>query len=568
METTVSNYALGLDYGTNSVRAVIVDLSNGDELSACVYGYPSGDLGILTDPTDPNVARQNPQDYINGLEEVIRGAIAEAKAKDADFAPLRIIGIGVDTTGSTPIPVDANGTPLGLLPEYKDNLNAMAWLWKDHTSHAEAAQITETAKKMRPEYLAKCGGTYSSEWFWAKALHLKNVAPDIFDTMTSLVEHCDWLPALLCGDTKPENIVRGVCAAGHKAMYCDDWGGLPDKEFLAAIDPALAGLRDKLYDKAVPADHLAGRLSDQWAADLGLMPGIAVAVGAFDAHMGAVGAGIGEGTLVKILGTSTCDLMVMRDTAELADIPGVCGIVDGSVLPGYYGIEAGQSAVGDIFLWWVNNIVPECYGATQDEKFVGLGDEAGKQKPGEHGLLALDWNNGNRCLLVDPRLSGLILGQTLHTQPHEIYRALIEATAFGALTIINRIEEYGVPVKEVVNCGGLASKNALLMQIYADVLNRPMKVSGSDQTCALGAAMFGAVAAGKEVGGFADMDAARDAVCSTRDEVYTPIPENVATYTELYKLYMDVHNAFGTDEGGKLNHVMKKLIDLREQQRN
>jgi len=564
----VSKYALGLDYGTNSVRAVIVDLSDGGEIGSCVFDYPSGEAGILLDPADPNVARQNPQDYIAGLEQVVSGAIEQAQAAESSFEARNIIGIGVDTTGSTPIPLDANGTPLAMLPQFKDNLNAMAWLWKDHTSHAEATRITQVAREMRPHYLAKCGGAYSSEWFWSKALRLKNVAPEVFDAMHSLVEHCDYLPALLCGDTTPRNIVRGVCAAGHKAMYCAEWGGLQDKEFLAALDPGLAGLRDRLYDQAVPADQPAGRLADSWANDLGLKPGIAVAVGAFDAHMGAVGAGIREGTLVKILGTSTCDMMVMEDTRKLADIPGVCGIVDGSILPGFYGIEAGQSAVGDIFLWWVNRMAPESYGASQDEKFARLAELAAPQKPGEHGLLALDWNNGNRCILVDVRLSGLLLGQTLHTEPHEVYRALIEATAFGALTIINRIEEYGVPVREVVNCGGLAAKNPFLMQTYADIIGRLMKVSRSDQTCALGAAIFGAVAAGKDAGGFADVAEAQDALCGVRETVYTPAPENQAVYAELYALYRELHDAFGTEaEPIKLNHVMKKLIDIREKQR-
>jgi len=565
----MSRYALGLDYGTNSVRAVVVALADGRELGSGVRDYPSGEAGILLDPTDPNLARQNPQDYLCTLPDVVAGAVAQARQADTAFDPAEVIGIGIDTTGSTPIPVDASGTPLAAQPRFRNNLNAMAWLWKDHTSHAEAARITQVAEQMRPQYLAKCGGTYSSEWFWAKALHLKHVAPDVFDAMGGFLECCDYIPALLAGDTRPEAIVAGVCAAGHKAMYCDEWGGLPDKEFLAAVDPALADLRDKLYEKAVPSDHLAGRLSDEWAGRLGLSPGIAVAVGAFDAHMGAVGAGVGEGTLVKILGTSTCDMMVMPNTRELADIPGVCGIVDGSILPGCYGIEAGQSAVGDIFLWWVNHQVPESYGSTAEEKFVNLAEAAAKQKPGEHGLLALDWNNGNRCVLVDVRLSGLLLGQTLHTQPHEVYRALIEATAFGALTIIDRIEQYGVGVDEVVNCGGLATKNPLLMQIYADVLNRPMKVSRSDQTCALGAAIFGAVAAGKEASGFGSVPEAQAAIAGVRDKQYVPDPGAHGVYAELYALYKDVHDAFGTEAGpAKLNHVMKKLIDIRERQRS
>jgi L-ribulokinase len=394
------------------------------------------------------------------------------------------------------------------------------------------------------------------------------VAPKVFEAAHSFVEHCDFMPALLAGDTRPEKLVRGVCAAGHKAMYCDDWDGLPDKEFLAMLDPALADLRDRLYRKAVPADRLAGRLCPEWAGKLGLKAGTAIAAGAFDAHMGAVGAGIREGVLVKILGTSTCDMMVKETREGLADIPGVCGIVNGSILPGYFGIEAGQSAVGDIFLWFVNHLVPDTYGRTQDAKFQKLAEAAAVQKPGEHGLLALDWNNGNRTVLVDVRLSGLLVGQTLHTEAHEVYRALIEATAFGALTIIKRIEEFGVPVNEMVNCGGLAVKNPLLMQIYADVTGRPMKISRSDQTCALGAAIFGAVAAGKKSGGFASVAAAQSKVCGVRDVEYRPMAGHQAVYADLYNLYRDLHDAFGTRKwSGKLHHVMKDLIALRERQR-
>ncbi|NIM98078.1 MAG: ribulokinase, partial [candidate division Zixibacteria bacterium] len=440
-------------------------------------------------------------------------------------------------------------------------------LWKDHSSHAEAAQITSTAQKIRPEYLAKIGGTYSSEWFWSKILHCKNIAPDVFKAAYSFVEICDYIPAVLAGETAPEKIKRSVCAAGHKAMYNDTWGGLPDKEFLSALDPALADLRDRLYESAVPSDRLAGRLSPEWAEKLGLKPGIAVAVGAFDAHMGAVGAGVKEGTLVKILGTSTCDIMVSPKHKGFEDIPGVCGIVDGSVLPGYFGIEAGQSAVGDIFRWFVSNLAPSNYGKTEDEKFRNLETEASKQRPGEHGLLGLDWNNGNRTILVDVRLSGLVIGQTLHTKSHEIYRALIESTAFGALTIINRIEEYGVTVNEIVNCGGLASKNPFLMQIYADIIGRPMKVSRSDQAPALGAAMFGAVAAGKQLSGFSCIEEAQSVMTGTK-EVYEPNEKHKEVYQELYRLYRQLHDAFGTSEwSGSLYNVMKDLIAIREKQR-
>jgi len=564
----MGRYALGLDFGTNSCRSLIVDLNAGCELASCVFDYPSGEQGILLDGNDPNLARQNPQDYLDGLVASVREAARLAREADGAFDPADVISIGVDTTGSTPIPVDASGAPLGLSPEFSNDPNAMAWLWKDHTAHEEAAEITAKAKEMRPHYLAKCGGTYSPEWFWSKILHCKRVAPEVFAAAHSFVEHCDWMPALLAGDTTPETLRRSVCAAGHKAMYCEAWNGLPDKEFLAAVDPALADLRGRLYERAYPASQLAGNLCEEWARKLGLKPGIAIATGAFDAHMGAVGAGIREGTLVKIIGTSACDMMVRKDDSDLADIPGVCGIVNGSILPGYFGIEAGQSAVGDIFLWFVNHLTPEAYGRTTGERFAGLEREAAQLKPGETGLLALDWNNGNRTILVDMRLVGLLVGQTLHTQAHEVYRALIEATAFGALTIIRRVEEYGVPVDEIVACGGLAEKNALLMRIYADLLGRPMKVSASDQACALGAAIFGAVAAGKDAGGFATVADAQDALTRTREEVYTPIAENGKIYGQIYDLYSDLHDAFGAAEwSGRLHHVMKSLIAIRDRQR-
>lgn len=560
----MKRYAIGLDYGTNSCRSLLIDLETGEELGSEVFAYPSGEMGILTDPRDPNVARQNPQDYVDGLEAIIKGAVAQAKKKDKAFDVANIVGIGVDTTGSTIIPVDEDGVPLGMKPEFKDRLDAQVWLWKDHTAHAEAAQITELAKEMRPRFLAKCGGTYSSEWFWAKILHLANTAGDVFDAAHSFVEHCDYIPALLTGTTRPESIARSVCAAGHKAMYAPDWTGLPDEQFLNALRPGLGELRYRLFKKAKTSDQLAGRLSLKWADRLGLKPGVAIAVGAFDAHMGAVGAGVKEGTLVKILGTSTCDLMVAPNGRPLADIPGVCGIVDGSVLPGYFGIEAGQSAVGDIFLWFVKNLVPDRFGETMDEKFAYLESEIGALKPGESGLLSLDWNNGNRTILVDVRLSGLLLGQTLHTQPHEIYRALIEGTAFGALTIINRIEEYGVKVEEVINTGGLAVKNPALMQIYADVLGRPMKISTSEQTCALGAAIFGAVAGGE----FREVEEAQARLCQTRDRVFEPNPQHHRTYQDLYALYKQVHDAFGTaDWSGAMHNVMKDLIAIRERVR-
>ncbi len=558
------SYALGLDYGTNSCRALLVDLETGSEVASSVFEYPSGERGVLSDPADPNLARQHAGDYLLGLERATRAALEKARASKAGFDPADVVGIGIDTTGSTVIPVNREGTPLALLPEFRGNLHAETWLWKDHTAHEEAAAITARARETRPRYLARCGGTYSSEWFWAKIWHCRRAAPEVFAAAWSWVELCDWLPAVLTGDTRPDRLRRGVCSAGHKAMFAAEWGGLPDKEFLADLDPALADLRDRLYTEVFPAETPAGALSREWADRTGLREGIAVAVGAFDAHMGAVGAGVREGTLVKILGTSTCDIMIRRADRPLDDIPGVCGIVNGSVVGGHFGIEAGQSAVGDIFLWFVDNLVPERFGATADEKFAALGAAAAGLAPGQSGLLALDWNNGNRTVLVDQRLTGLMLGQTLRTRPDEIYRALIEATAFGALRIIERLEEHGVTVDEVITCGGLADKNGLLLQIYADVTGRPMRVARSAQTCALGAALFGAVAAGR----FASVEAAQNVLCGTSAREYRPDPAAAATYRELYALYRRLHDAFGTAEwSGRLHDVMKSLLDIRDRAR-
>jgi L-ribulokinase len=563
----MNKYVIGLDFGTNSCRALIVNAANGNEIASHVFPYPSGDAGVIVDKNDPNLARQNPADYLLGIETTIKEAIKKANESDANFKPENVIGIGVDTTGSSPMPVDENGNALCFDEKYKNNPAAFVWLWKDHTSYKEAALITETAAKIRPQYLAKIGGVYSSEWWWSKILHCKNVAPEIFNAAYSWVEICDWIPANLTGELNPHKIKRSVCAAGHKAMFNSSWQGLPDEEFLNSLSNGLGDLRSRLFDTAYTADKLMGYLSKQWADKLGLTTNTAIAVGAFDAHMGAVGAGVNEGTLVKILGTSTCDIMVSPSNKNLKDIPGVCGIVNGSVMDGYFGIEAGQSAVGDIFLWFVNNLVPDSYGKTQDEKFKNLEEAASKLKPGESGLLALDWNNGNRTILVDVRLTGLILGQTLHTQPHEIYRALVEATAFGALAIIDRIEESGVKIKEVVNCGGLASKNPMLMQIYADITNRPMKISRSDQTPALGAAMFSAIAAGKKFGGYDNIEEAQKAMSGTGKE-FIPNEKNHSVYKRIYSLYKQIHDAFGTKEwSGNLFNVMKELLDIRDKVR-
>lgn len=556
-----TKYAIGLDFGTNSVRALIVDVNTGDEVGTSVYGYPSGKNGILLDAREPDLARQNPQDYLDGLEASIRGALQDAAARNG-FDPADVIGIGVDTTGSTPIPVDAAGTPLAFDPRFRENLNAYVWLWKDHTGHAEAAEITTLAQEMRPQYLAKCGGTYSSEWFWSKILHCLRVDAAVYEAAYTWVEHSDWMPAVLTGTDDPTRLRRGVCAAGHKAMFNAAWGGYPDEEFLASLDEKLVNLRRTLPDEAHNAAEPAGMLTAAWAERLGLPGGIPVAVGAFDAHLGAVGSGIAPGTMVKIIGTSTCDIVVTPLEGELADIPGLCGIVPESVLPGQYGLEAGQSAVGDIFNWFVNVIRPEGH------DHESLTAQAEALQPGESGLLALDWHNGNRTVLVDQRLTGLILGLTLHSTPAEIYRALVEATAFGARVIMERYEEYGVAVERIVNCGGISAKNRMVMQIYADVMGRPLLISRSSQTCALGAAMSGAVAAGAAGGGHADFPQAVDAMTGVQDVVFEPIPEHREMYDRLYAFYRRLHDAFGIEGAGDdLFDVMKGLLDLRDEVR-
>ncbi len=558
-------FALGLDFGTNSVRALIVNIQNGHELAAAVCDYESGRDGILLDPHDPNLARQNPADYIKALETVTRSVLAAARKAEKSFDPGRIIGLGVDTTGSTPIPVDQTGTPLAWQKKFKRNLNAQAWLWKDHTSYSEASAITELAASEHPEYLAKCGGTYSSEWFFSKILHCLRTDREVFDAAFSWVECCDFIPGLLAGITDPLRMKRSRCAAGHKAMYNDAWGGLPAEDFLAKLDPALGELRRRLYSRSHTSDEIAGYLTPHWAGRLGLPPGIPIAVGAFDAHFGAVGSGVAPGRLVKIIGTSTCDIAVWPSDKPLPDIPGLCGIVDGSVLPGYYGLEAGQSAVGDIFNWFVSYIQP---GGPKKGSHRSLTARAAKLRPGQSGLLALDWNHGNRTILVDQRLTGLLLGQTLLTTPEEIYRALIEATAFGSLTIIRRFEEYGVKISEIVSCGGIAEKNALLMQIYADVTGREIKVARSAQTCALGAAIAGSVAAGKARGGYETFEQAQAAMCGVKRESYKPDRRNHAVYQDLYRLYAQLHDAFGTKSwSGNMSNVMKELLAIRDRER-
>jgi L-ribulokinase len=550
-------FTLGIDFGTNSARALVVRSSDGAELGSRVAQYRSGRQGVLLDSRDAHLARQYPGDYLAALEESVRGALAAAR-RTRGFSARLVAGVGVDTTGSSPIPVDRRNRPLALHRKWRRNLDAQCWLWKDHTSWREAALITQEAARMRPAYIAKCGNRYSSEWFWSKIWRCLTAAPAVFKAAHSWVELADWIPSVLAGVTDPGKVVRGICAAGHKALYSDEWGGLPDKRFLSALDPRLAALRDRLYARAFDATTPAGSLCADWAARLGLPAGIPVAIGEFDVHYGSIGCGIRVGTLVKVIGTSTCDCALVPP-GRVPDIPGICGIVPGSIVPGFQAIEAGQSAVGDIFNWWIDTV---CGG--DPEMHARLTAEAAHQEPGQSGLVALDWQNGNRSILVDPRLTGLLVGCTLQTTRAEIYRALIEATAFGARMIIERIRDYGVPIRRIVCAGGISEKNPLLMQIYADVTGCTMHVAGSNQACALGAAIGAAVLAGAH----RDFPSAQSAMTRVKKAAYRPDARRRRTYNRLYAQYRALHDGFGgVRRRTDLSNVMKELLSIQADSR-
>jgi L-ribulokinase len=543
-----AKHAIGLDFGTNSVRALVVDCETGAELATAVHDYEHGEGGVILDPAEPRLARQHPRDYLTALEGAIIDAMKEAAGAGASADTIR--GIGIDTTASTPIPVAEDGTPLAFTDKFKDNPNAMAWLWKDHTASEEAADFTEKAKATNQQFLARCGGTYSSEWWWSKIWRCMKVDRDVFDAAYSWVECSDFVPAWLAGDLDPSIMRRNICAAGHKAMYAADLYGLPDEDFLGSLAPELAKLRSRLYEVAYTPDIAAGMLSSENAKRLGLTMGTPIAIGAIDAHMGAVGAGIKPGVFVKVIGTSTCDMAIEPNDNVFPELEGICGIVDGSILPDFYGFEAGQSAVGDLFNWFVR------FSGKSHEELTAT---ASKLAIGESGLIALDWSGGNRNVLVDPNLSGLVTGLSLHTRPDEVYRTLIEGTAFGARMIMERMVKGGVPVKEVVCCGGIALKNPMLMQIYADVMKKPMKISRSAHSCALGSAIFGAVVGGAHF----NAEIAQAAMTGVKDESYKPTPEGSAAYDELYAIYKKLHDSFGLPGEHDLSRVMKDLIAIR-----
>ncbi|MCD4823626.1 MAG: ribulokinase [Phycisphaerae bacterium] len=553
-------YTIGLDYGTNSVRALIVNVATGKEISTASWIYAHGTEGIILSD-DTNLARQHPADYIKGAETTIKRAVAAAKRNNKGFSPQQVIAIGVAATGSTPMPVDRMGQPLALQKPFDDDLAAMAWLWKDHTTIAEADEITHQARRMRPQYLNKCGGAYSSEWFFSKILHCLRHSPKVFDAAYTWVELSDWIPAMLSGTTAPEDLSINICAAGHKAMYNDDWGGYPDEKFLLCFDPKLGDLRSRLRPHAKTAAQAVGGLSAEWAKKTSLPAGIPIAAGAIDGHLGAVGTGITPGMMSKIIGTSSCDMVVVPTHRHLPDIPGLCGIVTGSIVPGLIGLEAGQAAVGDIFNWFANTIhQPDRKAASH----TALTAAAAKLPAGWSGLLGLDWHHGNRSVLADQLLTGMMVGQNLRTTPAEIYRALIEASAFGALTIINRLDQYNIKIDEIVNCGGIAEKNPLAVQIYADVTNRPMKISRSSQTCALGAAIAAATACGH----YESIPQAQGKMTGLKKKVYTPDPQAAAVYKKLYVLYKQLHDAFGTTAWkGSCHNIMKKLLEIRTEAR-
>ena len=516
----MSKLLIGIDFGSDSVRAVLIGAENGETLATHVHHYRRWADGLYCDAANSRF-RQHPLDYLEGIEIVIREVVR-------GIDPARIAGIGIDTTGSTPCAVDRDGTPLALKPEFADNPNAMFILWKDHTAIAEAARINEYAKSHGGvDYTMYEGGIYSSEWFWSKILHTLRTDPAVREAAFSWVEHCDWITGELCGRSDPLTMSRSRCAAGHKAMWHESWGGLPPESFLAGVDPLLAGLRARLYTETRTADVPVGTLSRKWAEKLGLPETVTVSGSAFDCHFGAVGAQIAPYELVKVVGTSTCDIVVAPEVPVC--VRGICGQVNGSVIPGMIGLEAGQSAFGDVYAWFRRLL-----GYAGEISIAQLEREAAEIRPGSTGILAFDWFNGRRTPDANPHLRGGILGLNLGSSAPMVYRALAESTVFGARRIVERFREEGVPVKSVSAIGGIARKSPFIMQMCADVFGLPIKTPAAEQACALGGAMFAAVAARVHP----DLNTAMAKICAGVDRVYEPIPENSARYENEYRRYL------------------------------
>lgn len=551
----MAKYAIGVDFGTESGRAVLVDVSNGKEISTAVYTYSNGVIDERLPGTqirlEPDWALQDPQDYVRTFQNTIPAVLQESGVSPAD-----VIGIGIDFTACTMLPVKADGTPLSAFVEYRDNPHAWVKLWKHHAAQPEADKINETARSMGESWLDRYGGKISSEWFFSKSLQILNEVPEIYAAADRFIEAADWVIWQLTGVE-----TRNACTAGYKAIWSKR-EGFPSDGYFAALHPQLATVVDDKMTRDIRAlGERAGGLSEQAAQWTGLQPGTAVAIANVDAHVAVPASTVTEpGRMVMIIGTSTC-AMVLGSEEHI--VPGMCGYVEDGIIPGYYGYEAGQSCVGDHFAWFVENCVPESYQEEARERKIDihalLEEKAGLLKVGESGLLALDWWNGNRSVLVDADLTGLLIGATLATKPEEIYRALIEATAYGARIIIETFQKNGVPIHELVACGGLPEKNKLLMQIYADVIGLPIKVSASQQTSALGSAMFGAVAAGKAAGGYDSIYEAAHVMAHLKDEIYLPDSDNQDVYQLLYTEYVTLHDYFG--RGG--NDVMKRLKTIK-----
>lgn len=555
----MTKYTIGVDFGTESGRAVLVDVANGKEIATAVYPYLHGVIDEKLPDTEIKLeldwALQDPQDYVRVFKITIPAVLKESGVNPAD-----VIGLGIDFTACTMLPTKANGTPLCDLPEFRKNPHAWVKLWKHHAAQYEADIINATAHKMGEGWLGRYGGKISSEWFFSKALQIVNEAPEIYNAADRLLEAADWVVWQLTGRE-----TRNSCTAGYKALWSKG-DGFPSKEYFAALNPKLGSvIEEKMSTDIIPVGQKAGGLSEQAAQWTGLKPDIAVAIANVDAHVAVPAATVTEpGRMVMIMGTSTCDMVL---GTEEHIVPGMCGYVEDGIVPGFFGYEAGQSCVGDHFAWFVENGVPAEYGIEAHERGMDihqlLEEKAAKLKVGESGLLALDWWNGNRSVLVDVDLTGMMVGMTLATKPEEIYRALIEATAYGKRIIIETFQKNGVPIHELVACGGLPEKNKLLMQIYADVIGLPIKVSASKQTPALGSAMFGAVAAGKGLGGYDSIYEAAKVMAHLKDEVYLPNPENQKMYEKIYAEYVILHDYFGRGA----NDVMKRLKNIKAEVR-
>lgn len=553
-----SKYSIGIDFGTQSGRAVVIDVGTGRHMADAVAEYPDGVITSILPRTEISLgsdwALQNPDDYIFVLENAIPQAIRKACIDIND-----VIGIGIDFTACTMMPVSSDNKALCQLDEYRNNPHAWVKLWKHHAAQKEANELNAIAKGRNEKFLSRYGGKISSEWLIPKIWQILKEAPEIYSAADKFMEAADWVVTQMTG-----NYVMNSCTAGYKAIWSKRVG-YPDKDFFMTLSPELENLvEDKLYGKILPIGSKAGELTKKMAARMGLNEGIAVAAGNVDAHVAAPAVKVIEPEkMLMIMGTSICDILL--GSSEKI-VPGMCGVAEDGVIPGYFGYEAGQSGVGDIFEWFVKNQVPAEYYKEAEKNGLHIHEllekKASRLKPGESGLLALDWWNGNRSVLVDVDLTGLILGMNLQTKPEEVYRALIEATAFGQRKIIDTFRSCGVNIKELYACGGLPNKNKMLMQIYSDVTGMEIRISASKHAPALGAAMFGAVAAGKEKGGYDSIVEAAEKMAHLKEEVYKPIAENTAIYNELYLQYGMLHDYFGRGE----NDVMKKLKKIKENQ--